>query len=62
MDNRWLLLGYGLLFTGVTIGAIYQGKALIAAIAVVQTVFGLSGFWWNSTHENTIETRFSRSG
>jgi hypothetical protein len=61
MDSRWLLLGYGLLFTVVTIGAIYQGKAIIAAIAAVQTVFGLGGFWWNTTHENTIETRFSRS-
>lgn len=61
MDNRWPLLGYGLLFMGVTIGAIYQGKALIAVIAVVQTVFGLGGFWWNSTRDNPIETRFSRT-
>ena len=61
MESRWLLFGYGLLFTAVTIGAIYQGKYLIAAIAVVQTTFGLGGFWWNSTQDNPIEPRFSRS-
>lgn len=60
MDSRWLLLGYGLLFTVVAIGAISQGKSLIAAIAVVQIVVGLGGFWWNSTHDDPIETRNPR--
>ena len=62
MDSRWLLLGYGLLFTAVTLGSLYQGKYFIAAIAVVQTIFGFGGFWWNSTHDNPIRTRFSWSG
>lgn len=60
MDSRWLLLGYGLLFTGVTIGAIYQGEVPIAAIAVSQVVFGLGGFWWNTTHERSIGWRKPR--
>ena len=55
MESRWLLLGYGLLFTAVTIGAIYQGKYFITAIAVVQTIFGLGGFWWNSGQSNRTE-------
>ncbi len=62
MDNRWLLLGYGLLFTGVTIGAIYQGEVLIAAIAFSQIVFGLGGFWWNTTHERSVRWRNPREG
>jgi hypothetical protein len=62
MDNRWLLLGYGLLFTGVTIGALYQGEIPIAAIAVSQAVFGLGGFWWNTTHDNPIEAGNAREG
>ncbi|GAB7018697.1 hypothetical protein [Halostagnicola bangensis] len=62
MNNRWLLLGYGLLFTGVTIGAIYQGEALIAAIAVTQAVFGFGGFWWNTTHERSVRWRHPREG
>lgn len=61
MDSRWLLLGYGLLFAALTLGFISQRKALLAFIGVVHTVFGIGGFWWNTTHDNPIETRFSRS-
>lgn len=62
MESRWLLLGFGLLFGVLLIVHIYQGNTVQALIAVIFTIFGLGGFWWNSTHENTIETRFSRSG
>lgn len=62
MDSRWFLLGYGLLFTGVTIGAIYQGEVPIAAITASQAVFGLGGFWWNTTHERSISWRKPREG
>lgn len=61
MDSRWLLLGCGLLFAAVTLDALYQGKYLTAAIGVVQAIFGFGGFWWNSTHDNPIKPRFSRT-
>ncbi|PSP39981.1 hypothetical protein BRD20_03880 [Halobacteriales archaeon SW_8_65_20] len=61
MESRWLLLGFGLLFGVLLLVHIYQGNTIHALIAVCFTTFGLGGFWWNTTHENTIETRFSRS-
>jgi nitrogen fixation-related uncharacterized protein len=61
MESRWLLLGLSILFGALLIGHVYQGNTVQALIAVAFTVFGLGGFWWDMTHENTIETRFSRS-
>lgn len=61
MNSRWLLLGFGLVFAVTTLWAVDRANYLIAGIAFVHAVFGLGGFWWNSTHESTVETRFSRS-
>jgi hypothetical protein len=60
MESRWLLLGFGLLFGVLTLGFVYQGNIVQALITIVFTVFGLGGFWWNTTHEDSIETRYSR--
>lgn len=59
MNSRWLLLGFGLFFGAVTLGSVYQGKVVLAVIAAVNTVFGVGGFWWNTTRNDPIETRLS---
>ena len=61
MESRWLLLAYGLVAAALTALFVSRGDALLAAVSVVQSVFGLGGFWWNTTRDDTIETRFSRS-
>jgi len=61
MESRWLLLGFGLLFGLLLLVNIQQGNAILAIIAVVLTIFGLGGFWWNTTQDDSLETRFSRS-
>jgi hypothetical protein len=61
MESRWLLLAFGVLSAALTVAFVRQGDAALAAVGVVQTVFGLGGFWWNTTRETNIETRFSRS-
>ena len=61
METRWLLLAFGLLFAALTAVFVYRGSLFLAAVAAVHTVFGLGGFWWNTTREPPIEMRFSRS-
>lgn len=61
MESRWLLLGFGLLSGALAFAFVHDGKILQALVALVHTVFGLGGFWWNTTCDDPIETRFSRS-
>lgn len=61
MESRWLLLGFGLLFAILLLMNIDQMNVLLALVAVVLTVFGLGGFWWNTTQDDPIQTRFSQS-
>jgi len=61
MESRWLLLGFGLLFGMLLLVNIQRGNVVLALVAVVFTIFGLGGFWWNTTQAEPIETRFSRS-
>lgn len=61
MESRWLLLGFGLLFGALLLVNIYQGNVVLSLVAVVFTIFGLGGFWWNTTQDDPIETRFSQS-
>lgn len=61
MDSRWFLLGFGLLFAVLAVSFLDQGKSVLAVVAVVHAVFGFGGFWWNTTRDDPIETRFSRS-
>jgi len=60
MESRWLLLGFGLLFGGLLLANIYLGNVVLSLVAVVFTIFGLGGFWWNTTRDDTLETRLSR--
>jgi hypothetical protein len=60
MDGRWLLLGFGLLFGTLTVGFVFQGKALQALIGVVQTLVTLGLFWWYTAHDERVDTRLQR--
>lgn len=57
MDGAWLLLGFCLLFTGLTVAFLDRGDLLPAGIAAVHASFGIGGFWWNRTHPDRIDTR-----
>ncbi|EMA50630.1 hypothetical protein C450_13167 [Halococcus salifodinae DSM 8989] len=59
--SRWLLFGFGLVFGILLFVQAYQGNLLLALIAVVFTIFGFGGFWWNTTQDDPIQTRFSQS-
>jgi hypothetical protein len=59
MESRWLLLSFGLIFGILLLVNLQQGNTVLALVAVVFTIFGFGGFWWNTTHETPIETRFS---
>lgn len=61
MESRWVLLGVGLLFAILAIVQVRRGNLVSALVAVVFTIFGIGGFWWNSTRATPLETRFSRS-
>jgi len=61
VDSRWLLLAYGLFAAALTVAFATRGDVLLTAVSVVQAVFGLGGFYWNTTRDDPIETRFSRS-
>jgi len=60
MESRWLLLAFGLLFGFLLLENIRQGNIVLTLVSLVFAIFGLGGFWWNTTHDDTIETRFSR--
>lgn len=61
MESRWLLLGFGLLSGALLLANVLRGDAVLALVAAVWTVFGVGGFWWNTTRDDPVETRFSRS-
>lgn len=60
MGSRWVLLAFGLLFGVLLLVNIRRGNAVLAAVALVCTTFGFGGYWWNTTRDDPIETRFSR--
>jgi hypothetical protein len=59
MEDRWLLLGAGVLFGILLPFHPYQGNNVQAVIATVFTVFGFVGFWWNTTKDEPIESVLS---
>lgn len=59
MADRWLLFGFGLLFLTLTVAFAVQGAWLQAAISVVHTTATLGGFWWTTTHDEPVATRWS---
>jgi hypothetical protein len=61
METRWLFLGFGLLFGSLLVVHLSRGNHLLVPHAVVLTIFGLGGFWWNTTRDDPIRTRFSQS-
>lgn len=62
MDARWLLLGFGLLFAGLTVAFAQRGDGLQALVAGVHAVGALGLFWWYSTHDETVEVRLPGFG
>jgi hypothetical protein len=61
MESRWLLLGFGVLFAVLVLANVQRGNLVQAIVATVFAIFGFGGFWWNTTQDDPIETRFSRS-
>ncbi len=61
MESRWLLLGFGLVFGVLILVNVSQENPLLALTAAVFAAFGLGGFWWNTTQDTPIQTRFSQS-
>lgn len=61
MESRWVLLGFGLLFGILLLVFIHQNNIVQDVIVAIFTIFGFGGFWWNTTRDDQIETRFSQS-